>query len=87
MEVGRFFAGGVIFIIIIIIDVVVKSSSAFVVFNESKVLDTSLTQRRRGGRVCVGVGGIGGGGSPVFGATVIVRLADRLLAPVHFFSV
>lgn len=49
MELGRGFVGDVIFITIIIIDIIV-SLSPCLLFYESKVLDTSLTEdvpRRR----------------------------------------
>lgn len=49
MEPGRLLVGDVIFIIIIIINIIVSLPSCLL-FNESKVLDTSLTEdvpRRR----------------------------------------
>lgn len=43
MELGRLFVGDVIFIIIIIINIIVSLPSCLL-FYESKVLDTSLTE-------------------------------------------
>lgn len=43
VELGRLFVGDVIFIIIIIINIIVSLPSCSL-FNESKVLDTSLTE-------------------------------------------
>lgn len=83
VELGRLLVDDVIFIIIIIIDIIV---SLPLLFYESKVLDTSLaedvtppeTDTRRGDGRCR---------TPVFGTTVMVLLAGRLLASVHFFRV
>ena len=82
VELGRLLVGDVIFIIIIIIDIIV---SLPLLFYESKVLDTSLAEdvtppwRRTDG------GGDGRCRTPVFGTTVMVLLAGRLSASVHFF--
>lgn len=85
VELGRWFVGDVIFITIIIIDIIV-SLSPCLLFYESKVLETSLTEdvpRRRtdGGEDSSSEEEVG----VKSGTTVMVLLAGRLLASVHFF--